>query len=100
MITADLGEGQFITAVYDSKMYIAQVMTPSDIQVQVLLMRPPGVTQCNWPSRPDILLVPRCDILAKVEAPAPLSSTSRFSGLSKEDELKSNEKFKHWKDTQ
>ena len=100
MITADLREGQFITAVYDNKMYIAQVTTPGDIQVQVSFMRPPGVTRCNWSSRPDILLVPRCDILATVEAPAPLSSTSRFFGLSKEDELKSNEKFKQWKDTQ
>ena len=50
----------------------------------------------NFPMHVAEVLMPLCH-----RHPAELSFSKTFSfGLTKEDELKSNEKFKQWKDTQ
>ena len=92
-------EGQFVTTVYDDKIYVAQVKEaePGRAHVKLSFMRPHGMSKCNWPSKPDILAVPRCDILTCVQPPGPISSTSRFHTLTIEDQEKSSNEFKLWK---
>ena len=55
------------------------------------------MSRCNWPNKPDVLHVLKCDILAHVQPPGPLSSTSRFHTLTKADQEKSQKEFKRWK---
>ena len=89
--------GQFVTTVYDGNIYIAQVESINGTHVELSFMRPHGMAKCNWPRRPDVLPLPRFDILASVDPPAPLSSMSRFVGLSADDKRISMTRFKIWK---
>lgn len=89
--------GQFVTAVYQEQIYIAQVESLGEVHLKLSFMRPHGLARCNWPRKPDVLLVPRGDVLSIVQPPAPLSSMSRFVGLSKEDKELSLKNFELWK---
>ena len=75
--------GHFVTAVYEKKFYIAQIETISDTATtaELSFMRPSGLSKCNWPAKPDLLNVLLCDILGIVDAPAPVSNSSRFVSL-------------------
>ena len=89
--------GQFVTAVYQEEIYIAQVESVSEAELELSFMRPHGLSKCNWPRKPDILLVPQCDVMSVVQPPAPLSSMSRFVGLSRQDKEQSLKNFELWK---
>ena len=55
------------------------------IEVKLSFMSPKGLNKLNWPSKPDKLNLQRCDLLAKVDGPAPMSRSMRHYALTETD---------------
>lgn len=61
-------KGQFVTAVYQQNLYIAQIKTTGESSHSELeFMRPQGITKCNWPRKSVVLLIPRCNVISVVD---------------------------------
>ena len=94
----NIEEGVFVTAIYDSKWWVAKTLTTSETHATLKFMKSTGVNRFTWPSREDILPVPKCDILCIVQDPASRRNNVRYLELSEEDVKNTKEKFEQWKD--